>query len=272
MFGFRLSGAERAAYQLALRTLSAAGVPYVVGGAFAVHHYTGVWRYTRDLDVFLLPEDVGRALDILGGAGFRTWVESEGWLAKAQWGLGHVDLIFGSGNWLAAVDRQWLDRGAPARLLGVPVLVAPVEELIWSKAYVAGRQRYDAADVMHLLLSIRGRLDWDHLLARFDGHSELLFSYLCLFRFVYPHDRQLIPDDVMARLVAQQRQMLQKPPPKARVCRGTLLDRYSYSFDVEHGYQDPREELAEARGFSRQAVVHERRRDEQTAQTEHDGG
>jgi len=271
-FTFQLSAAERTAYQLALRTMNGAGVPYVVGGAFAVHHYAGIWRNTKDLDFFLLPDDVRRALDALGDAGFRTWVQADYWLAKAEWGAAHLDLIFGSGNWLAPVDRAWLDRGVPARLLGTPVLMAPVEELVWSKAYVAGRERYDGADVMHVILGVRGQLDWDHLIARFAGHLELLFSYLCLFRFVYPHDRELVPDDVMARLVAHQRELRREPLARGHTCRGTLLDRYSYIVDVEHGYADPREELAQIRGFPAQEVVAERTRDSRIAAEKHGAG
>lgn len=234
-------------------------MPYVVGGAFAMHHFTGIWRHPRGLELFVMPEDVSRALEVLGSAGFATRVVADHWLARAIRGSASVDLVFGSANWLIMVDRLWLERSVPSLLLGVPVRIAPVEELIRGKAYIAGRDRYDGADVVHLILGVRGQLDWEYLVARFDRHWGLLFAYLCLFRFVYPHDRNLVPDAVLWQLAARQADLLRRPAPEQRVCQGTLLDRISYVVDVERGYHDPREELAVARGFSGQEVALERR-------------
>ena len=35
------------------------------------------------------------------------------------------------------------------------------EETLWSKAFVMERERYDGADVAHLILAHGERLDWD---------------------------------------------------------------------------------------------------------------
>ena len=150
-----------------------------------------------------------------------------------------VDIIFGSGNLLAPIDRQWLDRGLPALLFGVRTRIAPVEELIWSKAYVASRGRFDGADIVHLLHSTAERIDWDHLLSRFGEHWTLLLSYLCLFRFVYPDRRNAIPRDILATLVARDRRLPEARAAEPEVCRGPLLDRSSYDFDLTQGYQPP---------------------------------
>src|SRR4029079_7327104 len=73
----------RAFYESTLRILHAAGVRFVVGGAFALKHYAGVARDTKDLDVFLERPELDRALDVLGKAGYETDITFPHWLGKA---------------------------------------------------------------------------------------------------------------------------------------------------------------------------------------------
>ena len=40
------------------------------------------------------------------------------------------------------------------------VLVAPAEESLWCKAFVMERERFDGADVAHIILAYGDRLDW----------------------------------------------------------------------------------------------------------------
>ena len=42
-------------YKRALEALNAAGVPYVVAGAYAIYEHTGIYRKTKDLDLFFEP-------------------------------------------------------------------------------------------------------------------------------------------------------------------------------------------------------------------------
>ena len=46
----------------------------------------------------------------------------------------------------------------------MPVKLAPAEEMIWSKAFIMERERYDGADVAHLLHACARRMDWQRLL------------------------------------------------------------------------------------------------------------
>ncbi len=251
---------EKEAFRGVLIALNNAGIRYVVGGAFAMHQYTGIWRYTKDLDIFLLPRDVERALDLLARLGYNTRMEDYHWLAKAFRRGYMIDLIFGEGNWLHQVDEVWFQRSQPREVLGVPTRVVPIEEMIWSKAYIADRTRFDGADVMHLIQFSEGKLDWKHLLDRFDKDWELLLCYLNLFRFVYPSHKGYVPDWLMKELADRLRKDLKKPAPKEKICRGTLLDRLSFIHDVEEkGYVDAREELATALGYSVSDVMAERR-------------
>ncbi len=58
-----------------LEILNRARIPYLIGGAFAVYLHTGIWRDTKDLDVFIQPRDLRRALDAFAGAGIHITKE-----------------------------------------------------------------------------------------------------------------------------------------------------------------------------------------------------
>ena len=66
------TGRELLARARAIQVLEEAGVPFLVGGAYAYAHYTGVYRDTKDLDLFLRPVDTGRAMSILDADGWST--------------------------------------------------------------------------------------------------------------------------------------------------------------------------------------------------------
>lgn len=231
-------------YRDAMRILQQEQVPFLVGGAYAFARYTGIERHTKDFDVFVKPSDLDRALHALADGGYRTEVWSKVWLAKAFESSSpdtFVDLIFSSGNGLAVVDDEWFAYAEPATVLGAEVKLVPNVEMIWSKAFVQERERYDGADVLHLLLRCADSLDWQRLVGRFGGYWRVLYSYLVLFGFAYPHDRDRIPLAVMRELGARLVQQEAATPPQQKVCNGTLLSNQQYLPDVEcWGYRDGR--------------------------------
>jgi hypothetical protein len=176
------------------------------------------------------------------------------WLGKVYSNCSYVDLIFGSGNGLTPVDADWFRHAPPGEVLGVPVHLCPAEEMIWSKAFIMERERYDGADVAHLLHCCAERLDWRRLLARFGEHWRVLLSHLVLFGYIYPAAAARLPAPVMETLIARlAREALAAPPSlapagndataadAATLCRGTILSRAQYLFDVERqGYVDAR--------------------------------
>ena len=98
---FWVPEAEREVYKRSLRALNEHGIPYVVAGAYAIYEHTGIYRDTKDLDVFVQPEHTIEAGRVLRAAGFTTRLEQPHWLAKAFDGDPFIDLIFGMGNGLA---------------------------------------------------------------------------------------------------------------------------------------------------------------------------
>lgn len=237
---------ERRVYQDALRVLNRAGVPYVVSGLYAIYEYTGIYRKTKDLDLFVRPEDVLGAARVLKAEGFTVRVEELHWLAKAFKDGKQIDLIYGMGNGLALIDAEWYRRSRAGILAATQVRVAPPEELLWHRLFVSERHRHDMADVLHLMLCRGGELDWERLLRRLDRHWRLLVAHIHLFDFVYPGHRARVPRRIRDELRDRDRRELdQVGEPDA--CQGTLISRFSFSIDVnEWGFRDLREEAITA--------------------------
>jgi hypothetical protein len=230
-------------YARSMNALHAAGVSFLVGGAYAFERYTGIARHTKDFDIFVRPTDIARVFDVLAGAGCETGVTFPHWLAKAKCGGEIVDIIFSSGNGVATVDEAWFAHAIRDTVLGVPVLLTPAEEMIWSKGFIMERERYDGADIAHVLHARAGCLDWRRLLARFGSHWRVLFSHLVLFGFIYPSERARIPTWVMTELTRRLSRESAAVPvaDPSPVCRGPLLSRAQYLHDVNgRGYRDVR--------------------------------
>src|SRR5215471_1997461 len=218
-----------ALYRQALLALQAAQVPFLVGGAYALAHYTGIHRDTKDFDIFVQPHMCARTLEVLGAAGYHTELTFPHWLGKALCSDGGcIDVIFSSGNGIAQVDETWFTHAVAAEILGIPVQLCPPEEMLWSKSYVMERERYDGADIMHLLRACGERLDWPRVLSRFGVHWRVLLSYLILFGFVYPAETSRIPAWVMQELLHRLQGEKHHPPQLHQLCQGTLLSRAQY--------------------------------------------
>lgn len=228
-------------YEEALNRLTEARVPFLVGGAYALEQYTGIARDTKDLDIFVRPEDCKRVLDLFAAAGHETELTFPHWLAKAKCGDDLLDIVFSSGNGFALVDDVWFERSVPATVFGIPVRLCPPEETIWSKAFIMERERYDGADVAHLLRATAPDLDWPRLIQRFGPHWRVLLAHLVLFGFIYPSERWRVPEWVMRELLGRAMKQLGDPPETERICGGTLLSRAQYLVDVQcWGYLDAR--------------------------------
>lgn len=228
-------------YRRTLELVNAAGIPFMVAGAFALDFFLGTSRRTKDLDLFVKREDVERIFDVLGHAGYRTEIHDPLWIGKAYSGKEFVDIIFGFGNGITKIDDSWFPHAPTGRLWGVDVLFCPLEESLWAKAFVAERDRYDGADVAHIIL-LKGReLDWDRLVARFGPNWRVLLSHLILFGFIYPGERDRVPASVLAELLGRLEGELNSRDAKQR-CFGPYLSRTQYAYDLEQlGMIDARE-------------------------------
>jgi hypothetical protein len=232
---------SRAYYRQAMEALTHAQVPFLVGGTFAFVHQAGIDRSTKDLDIFVRPGDVHRLLEVCAAAGYEAELVFSHWLAKIRSPDGFIDVIFSSGNGVAVVDDQWFEHATEQNVLGLNVLVAPAEETVWSKAFVMERERFDGADVAHIILAYGDRLDWGRLLERFGPHWRVLLAHLVLYGFIYPSARSRVPAWVMQELLDRLRPELDAPDADDPVCYGTLLSWSQYLGDVFGGnFRDAR--------------------------------
>ena len=219
-------------YREVLLAMNEHGVPYAVAGAFALEKYTGIWRVTKDLDLFMKPEDVPEALEYLKEHGFRCETLDPVWLAKAHRGEYFVDLISGMSNAVITVDDSWMGRAQPAVVAGVDSRIISAEDLLTSKLFVIRRERFDGADIAHIIYRSGGKLDWGRVLQLAGEHWEIVLWALLLFRYIYPAHTGYVPatlwQDLLTRLVEE----FQHPDPKAPF-RGSLVDDNMFLIDMK---------------------------------------
>lgn len=237
----RLEPDQAKVYSEAVRILNESGVHYALAGAFALHAYTGLWRNTKDLDVFIRPEEVDRALGAFAEAGYRTEIPEAHWLSKAHRPPYFVDLIFGMANGRVKFDKDFLDSERTIPVAGEPAPLMRLEELIVSKVYIAVRDRFDGGDVAHLIRSCEGKLDWERIVNRLGQFRPILLWHMVFFNFVYPGHVSFLPADLMDELFDELRRRWSESEDE-KVCFGTLLDSFSFAADVEDwGYTDARD-------------------------------
>jgi hypothetical protein len=228
-------------YRRTLHVLNDARVPFLVGGSHAFLTYTGIVRETKDFDLFIRHSDLDDALRALQEGGYLTEIAFPHWLAKARQGSDVVDLVFSSGNGICQVDEAWFAYAPEAEVLGMPVKIAPVEELLWQKSFVMERERFDGADIAHIYRACAERIRWDRLLERFGENWPVLMMHLILFGFIYPSERHRVPAWVMEELIGRVQADVRGEPSDDRRCRGTLVSRAQFLIDIgQYGYLDAR--------------------------------
>jgi len=223
---------QRQLYSDVLSVLSACEVPHAVSGAFALQKHTGIWRMTKDLDIFLTAETLSTALEQLGQRGFACEICDPVWLAKVHRGEFFVDFITGMSNATIIVTDSWISRAKAAILMDVNTRILAAEELLASKLFVARRERFDGADIAHVIYGTKGKIDWERVLELAGVHWEMLLWALLLYRYVYPAQSHYVPVFIWTSLIDRLMSKLASPDPTARF-RGTLVDENMFAIDVD---------------------------------------
>lgn len=168
-------------------------VPYAAMGGVA-SAVLGRDRWTHDIDVFVAPGDVSRALHALAGAGFRTQRTNPNWLCKGIRDGVLVDVLFKTKGGLT-FDTQMQARSTTRQFQGQPLSVLAPEDLIVIKALVhdedTPRHWHDALGVI-----AAAELDWDYLLRRAAHGPRRVLSLLLYAESV----DLLVPQEVMRTL------------------------------------------------------------------------
>jgi len=229
---------QRAMFTEVLHLLSAENIPFAISGAFALQRHTGIWRDTKDLDVFLTDDQVDKAFAALREHNFETEICDPVWLCKVHRGPYFVDLITGMSNGALCVQPDWIERASLAEYFGIKVKVLAAEELIASKLFVTRRERFDGADIVHVIYGTQGKMDWDRVLQLIGEHWMVLLWVLMLYQYCYPAQSHYVPRELWADLLSRLNNELDNPDARASF-KGSLIDEKMFAIDVvEWGMAD----------------------------------
>lgn len=173
-----------------MEALRSAGVRFMLGGGFALAAFTGRWRDTKDIDLYIRPGDRDRAVAALADAGFKDYYPvlayDRKWIYRSTRGDMIVDLIWGMANQRAQVDDSWFERAGTIKLRDQRLHILPPEEFMWCKLYILQRDHCDWTDVFNLLYARGPSLDWDHLISRLEEDTPLLRALLNVYGWLCP--------------------------------------------------------------------------------------
>jgi predicted nucleotidyltransferase len=189
--------AEWRLYNSVLTAADEQGIAYALGGGLAFSAYAGQMRNTKDLDLFIVPENRQALVDLLHETGFADYYEQmaydRNWIYRAYQGDVIVDVIWQMANYRAPVDKHWLVRGREIDIRGRRLRLLPVEELIWSKLYVLQRERTDWPDLFAILQRQTAAIDWNHLLDRTGEDAPLIAGVMAVFGWLCPQQARQAP-------------------------------------------------------------------------------
>jgi hypothetical protein len=222
-------------YKQVLLLLKDSGIEFMVGGSYAVFEYTDTTRETKDMDIYCRPRDYPKMMKFFADKGYETQLYDVRWLAKVFDKEGKfIDIIFDTVNNLCKVDDEWFRRSRPAMVFDMNVQFIAPEHLIWGKMYVMNRERYDGADVNHLLLKQGRNIDWNLLKELMEPNWHILLSHLLMFQFVYPADyAEIMPRWLFDELIERAREQYDIPHATEKVCRGPWIDQTQYQVDIK---------------------------------------
>lgn len=184
-------------YKRTIQSIRESGIPFALGGALALGCYTGRFRNTKDIDLYIMPRDREATIQAMGRAGLSDYYDKlpydRAWIYRAYEGNTIADAIWAMANHHADVDERWITAGPLVSVDGEVMRVLPAEELIWSKLYVMQRERCDWPDVLNLIHAAGDRIDWEHLQTRLGDDSPLLKGVLSVFSWICPQKAGALP-------------------------------------------------------------------------------
>jgi hypothetical protein len=205
-----ISEAQWSVYRRAMQVVRDAGVPFLLGGGFALATFTGRWRDTKDIDFYILPRHRQTVIDALTKAGFKDYYPrlryDRGWIYRSIKSDVIVDIIWSMANRRARVDELWFKRSSPISIRGESLNVLPLEEFLWCKLYILQRDHCDWTDILNLLYAAGPRIDWHHLIERVEEDTALLRGLLSVYSWLCPKRAAQLPSQLWPRL--------QLPPPQ----------------------------------------------------------
>ncbi len=195
---------EWAFYEPVLQEAEQLALPFAIGGGIAFSLYSGRWRNTRDIDLFVRPHDRQAFIDLITRHGFEDYFDRDSydrsWIYRGYQHGAIIDIIWEMANHRALVDDDWIEGGAAFVANGIPLRLIPPEQLIFAKLYVMQRERCDWPDLLSVLNTQAHQLDWNHLIDIVGDDRSLLCGLLCTFGWLCPDTARQTPAEVWQRL------------------------------------------------------------------------
>ena len=157
----------RAALKYSSAALKADGVPFALGGGYALW-VRGAPEPVHDVDLVVSEDDVPAAVNSLAEAGFRIERPPEDWLFKAWWSDSLVDVLHKlrgitvTQELVAAADEQ--------EVLGVRIPVLPPTPIVIAKLHSLSEHFGDFGAMLPTFRAVREQLDWAEIRAEVAGH------------------------------------------------------------------------------------------------------
>jgi hypothetical protein len=198
-------------YRRVLEAAEQQDLRFAIGGGLAFSAYARRWRNTKDMDLYVLPEERQAMIDLVRASGFVDYFNRDpydrNWIFRGYREGVIVDVIWQMANQRAQVAPPWLARSMEITIRGVPVRLLSVEELIWAKLYVLQRERCDWPDLLNVI-SVQGdQMDWAYLFDQLGDDAPVLGGVMNVLGWMCPDQVQRLPDWIWPRMG------LLKPPP-----------------------------------------------------------
>ncbi len=177
-------------YRTVMRAAAERKISFAIGGSLAMLHYMGAGpRSTKDLDLYIVPESREAMIGLLAELGFWDYYKQlpydRNWIYRGFNGDTIIDIIWSMANSRATVDEEWLTLGKEVEFAGETHRLIPIEEMIWSKLYVLQKDRCDWPDILNMIHSVGGAVDWQRLARRTGPDTPLLASVLNVYRWMH---------------------------------------------------------------------------------------
>lgn len=191
-------------YRVVLEAAQRQGMRFALGGGFAFSAYARRWRDTKDMDLYVLPDERQAMIEIVLASGFADYFEREpydrNWIFRGYREGVIVDVIWQMANQRAKVDDRWLTRGPEITIRGLTVRLLAVEDLIWAKLYVLQRERCDWPDLLNVIYVQGPQMDWNYLLEQVGDDAAVLGGVLHLLGWMCPERAQELPEWIWPRV------------------------------------------------------------------------
>ncbi|HWI41555.1 MAG TPA: nucleotidyltransferase family protein [Verrucomicrobiae bacterium] len=179
------------------------GIRLAMGGGLAASAYSGYARNTKDMDLFVVPPDQEKLLQLMREQGFGEYTDvpyDPTWSYRGYRKGFIVDVLWKMLNGRTQIDEVWSSRGWELDVRGVKFRLLPPEELIWSKLYILRRDRTDWPDILNIIFGQGETMDWERLIDRLGEDAPVLGAIMSLFRWMCPGQAHELPGWIWRRL------------------------------------------------------------------------